>query len=67
MGDKSSLRYLNTEKYEIGEVHCVWKNAGFSPMTKKTDIQARPMTGTHVLQSVRAKFNQYSVCCVVRI
>ena len=60
--DKSSLRFLNTENYEIGEVHCVWKNAGFNPMAiKKAGIKARLMTGTYVLQSVRAKFNQYSV------
>ena len=60
--DKSSLRFLNTENYEIGEVHCVWKNAGFNPMAiKKAGIKARLMTGTYVLQSVRAKFNQYNV------
>ena len=28
---------------------------------KKAGIKARLMTGTYVLQSVRAKFNQYSV------
>ena len=60
--DKSSLRFLNTENCEIGEVHCVWKNASFNPMAiKKAGIKARLMTGTYVLQSVRAKFNQYNV------
>ena len=33
--EKSSLRFLNTQKYEIGEVHYVWKNAGFNLMTIK--------------------------------
>ena len=62
--EKSSLRLLNTQKYEIGEVHCVWKNAGFNLMAiKKAGMKARLMTGTclYVLQSNRAKFNQYSV------
>ena len=60
--EKSSLRFLNTQKYEIGEVHYVWKNAGFNLMAiKKAGMKARLMTGTYVLQSNRAKFNQYSV------
>ena len=60
--EKSSLRFLNTLKYEIGEVHYVWKNAGFNLMAiKKAGMKARLMTGTYVLQSNRAKFNQYSV------
>ena len=60
--EKSSLRFLNTQKYEIGEVHYVWKNAGFNLMAiKKAGMKARLMTGTYVLQSNCAKFNQYSV------
>ena len=60
--EKSSLRFLNTQKYEIGEVHYVWKNAGFNLMAiKKAGMKAMLMTGTYVLQSNRAKFNQYSV------
>ena len=60
--DKSSLRFLNTQKYGIGEVHYVWKNAGFNLMIiKKACMKARLMTGTYVLQSSRAKYNQYSV------
>ena len=60
--EKSSLRFSNTQKYEIGEVHYVWKNAGFNLMAiKKAGMKARLMTGTYVLQSNRAKFNQYSV------
>ena len=62
--EKSSLKFFNTQKYEIGEVHYVWKNAGFNLMAiKKAGTKARLMTGTYryVLQSNRAKFNRYSV------
>ena len=60
--EKSSLRFLNTQKHEIGEVHYVWKNAGFNLMAgKKAGKKARLVTGTYVLQSNCAKFNQYSV------
>ena len=60
--EKSSLIFLITQKYEIGEVHYVWKNAGVNLMAiKKAGMKVRLMTGTHVLQSNRAKFNQCSV------
>ena len=60
--EKSSLTFLNTQNYKIGEVHYLWKNAGFNLMTiKKAGFKAKLMTGTYVLQSNRAKFNQYSV------
>ena len=26
--EKSSLKFLNTQNYKIGEVHYLWKNAG---------------------------------------
>ena len=49
--EKSSLRFLNTQKYEIGKVHYVWKNAGFNLMAiKKADMKTRlMMPGTYVL------------------
>ena len=63
--DKSSLRVLNTEKYEIGEVLYIVSGkmqVSNKPMViKKAGIKARLMTGTYVPQPVRAKFNQYSV------
>ena len=60
--EKSSLKFLNTQNYKIGEVHYLWKNAGFNLMAiKKAGFKAKLMTGTYVLQSNRAKFNQYSV------
>ena len=60
--EKSSLKFLNTQNYKIGEVHYLWKNAGFNLMAiKKAGLKAKLMTGTYVLQSNRAKFNQYSV------
>ena len=60
--EKSSLKFLNTQNYKIGEVHYLWKNAGFNLIAiKKADFKAKLMKGTYVLQSNRAKFNQYSV------
>ena len=60
--EKSSLKVLNTQNYKIGEVHYLWKNAGINLMAiKKAGFKAKLMTGTYVLQSNRAKFNQYSV------
>ena len=60
--EKSSFTFLNTQNYKIGEVHYLWKNAGFNLMAiKKAGFKAKLMTGTYVLQSNRAKFNQYSV------
>ena len=48
--EKSSLKCLNVQNYQIGEVHCVWKNAGFNLMAiKKAGIKVRLMTGTYVL------------------
>ena len=56
--EKSSLKFLNTQNYKIGEVHYLWKNAGFNLMAiKKAGFKAKLMTGTYVLQSNRAKFN----------
>ena len=60
--EKSSLKFLNTQNYKIGEVHYFWKNAGFNLMAiKKAGFKAKLMTDTYVLQSNRAKLNQYSV------
>ena len=60
--EKSSLKFLNTQNYKIGEVHYLWKNAGFNLMAiKKAGFKAKLMTGTYVLQSDCAKFNQYTV------
>ena len=56
--EKSSFKFLNTQNYKIGEVHYLWKNAGFNLMAiKKAGLKAKLMTGTYVLQSNRAKFN----------
>ena len=59
------LDCLTLSKIEIQklvEVHYVWKNAGFNLMAiKKAGIKAMLMTDTYVLQSNRAKFNQYKI------
>ena len=58
--EKSSLKCLNVQNYQ--SIHYFLKNAVFNLMAiKKADIKARLMTGTYVLQSNRAKFNQYKI------
>ena len=48
--EKSSLKFLNIKHYKIGEVHYLWKNAGFNLMAiMKAGFKAKVMTGTYVL------------------
>ena len=45
--EKSSLEFLNTQNYKIGEVPYLWKNAGFNLMAiKKAGVKAKLMTGS---------------------
>ena len=57
---KPSLQYLNTEDFQIGSVHQVWSTISTNPRdVKHAIIKAKILTGTYILQSNRAKFNQY--------
>ena len=48
VSEKFSLRCLIVQKYQIGKVHVIWKNAGFNIMAiKKAVIKARLMTGAY--------------------
>ena len=59
---KVIVQILNIQNYKIGEVHYLWKNAGFNLMAiMKAGFKAKFMTGTYVLYSHLAKYNQYSV------
>ena len=59
---KSSLRYLNTLKYTIGQPHLVWQDAGFDAMSvHKAGWKVRIMSGTYMLKATRDKFNQHEV------
>ena len=68
--EKSSLKYMNTQKYSIGQAQLVWFDAGHDIMSvQKAGWKARLMTGTYMLQANRARFNQHQVdpmcllCC----
>ena len=59
---KSSLRFLNSSSFTIGQVHPLWKTLSSNPReVVKAAIKARVLTGTYVLQANRAKFNQFEV------
>ena len=60
--NKSSLRYLKTMKYTIGQAHLAWQDAGFDVMSvHKAGWKVRLMSSTYMLQATRAKFNQHKV------
>ena len=68
--EKSSLKYMNTQKYSIWQAQLVWCDAGHDIMSvQKAGWKARLMTGTYMLQATRARFNQHQVdpacllCC----
>lgn len=66
--EKSSLRLLNVNNFNVGKVHHVWQDTGYNLMAiKKAGLKAKLMSNTYVLQANRAKFNQYRVnplCCL---
>ena len=59
---KSSLKHLNVSKLQIGVPHQLWSTLSTNPReVKHACTKARLLTNTYVLQSNRAKFNQYDV------
>ena len=49
--EKSSLKYMNTQKYSIGQAQLVWCDAGHDIMSVQNGgWKARLMTGTYMLQ-----------------
>jgi len=59
---KSSLRHLNTSNLQTDVTHQLWSTLHSSPReVEKASIKARLLTDTYVLQSNRAKFNQFDI------
>ena len=59
---KSSLSYLNLHDCSVGEVHQCWKSVDHNTRdVRRALIKVRILTGVHVLQYNRAKFNQHTV------
>ena len=59
---KSSLKYLSTNSYKMRKCHQIWKFTHPNPIeVEKACIKARLLTGCYILQSNRAKCNQYEI------
>ena len=59
---KSTLKFLNKALYAPGKVHPIWTHCKHnSNSLLKAYAQVKLTCGSYVLQSVRAKFNQFQV------
>ena len=68
--EKSSLKFLNTQNYKIGEVHYLWKNAGFNLMAiKKAGVNFSVQFKKIVKRYIRVGYNldimRQSACLVL--
>lgn len=60
--NKSTLEFLNIASYTPGKVHPIWTNCKFNANSLlKAYAQVKLSCGTYILQSVKARFNQYQV------
>ena len=60
--EKSSLIHCNLRDMAIGKTHIIWENVGNNTVDVQRGItKARMLTGVYMLQSTKAKFNQYNV------
>ena len=59
---KSTLEFLNVKAFAPGKVHPIWINSNYnSNSILKANVQVKMACGTYILQSTRARFNQYQV------
>ena len=59
---KSTLRYLNFENYKVGRVHELWSSAKCNQHSVyKSFVHVKISVGTYILQSNKARFNQFQV------
>ena len=60
--NKSTLEFLNIASYTPGKVHPIWTYCKHnSNSLLKVYAQVKLSCGSYILQSIRAKFNQYQV------
>ena len=58
--NKSSARYVNLEACNPGKLHPVWSTANHTTIDlRKAVIKAQLLVGAYLLQTHRARFNQY--------
>ena len=61
-GRKSSLRWLDTRLCRPGKPHHIWPRGGCSARSRMAaSYRAKMISGSYILQSNRAKFNQFQV------
>ena len=59
---KTTLIYVQLDGQKFDKPHPIWSCIDFIPAeTRKAAVKARLLTGTYILQSTRASFNQYEV------
>ncbi len=60
--EKSTLKYCVKNTLQIGSTHRVWKTLhSYRQDVIRGTIKARILTGTYMLQTLKAKFNQFEV------
>ena len=68
MTSKSTLKYLNPESVKVGKIHPVFAIVRHNTYdVKRAEVKAKLLTGTYILQSNRAKFNQFSVSSLCQL
>ena len=58
---KSSLIYVNFDLFEMNTVHPVWPESHKQYLITCAAYRAKMLSGSYILQSTTAKFNQYRV------
>ena len=59
--NKSTLNYLNLDACNYGSVHPVWQDIFHPEEVKRAMLRAKLLCGVYMLQSNKARFNQYKV------
>jgi hypothetical protein len=58
--ERTTLAFMNCESIKPEVPHPIWTTVGTKPSdTRKAAVKARILTGTYILQSNKARFNQY--------
>ena len=59
---KSSLKYVNPEVIKVSKCHPIWSTVWTSVNdSRRAQLKCKLLTGTYILQAIRAVFNQYQV------
>ena len=60
--EKSTIQYCNISCLGIGQTHPVWDSLESTRLeVRRGVVKSRIITGTYIVQSTRAKFNQYQI------